>query len=69
VPHPTEGFCARKGAVRETRLELEFKRYETYEEEMREVYRPKGLLASIRHGGEEVREDTLAVFFSNLIFC
>jgi hypothetical protein len=26
-------FCARDGAVRETKLELEFKRYETYEDE------------------------------------
>jgi hypothetical protein len=31
--------------VRETKLELEFKRYEVYEEKIREVYRPKGLLA------------------------
>jgi hypothetical protein len=31
--------------VREVRLELEFSRYETYEEKMREVHRPKGLLA------------------------
>jgi hypothetical protein len=31
--------------VKEVRLELEFKRYEVYEDKMREVYRPKGLLA------------------------
>jgi hypothetical protein len=31
--------------VRETKLELEFKRYETYEDKIREVYGPKGLLA------------------------
>ena len=31
--------------MKEVRLELEFKRYEVYEEKMREVYRPKGLLA------------------------
>jgi hypothetical protein len=31
--------------VKETKLELEFKRYETYEDKMREVYKPKGLLA------------------------
>jgi hypothetical protein len=37
-------FCARDGAVRETKLELEFKRYEMYEDKLREVYRPKGLL-------------------------
>ena len=40
-----KAFCARDGAVRETRLELAFSRYETYEEKIREVYRPKGLLA------------------------
>jgi len=38
-------FCARDGAVKEVRMELEFRRYEVYEEKMREVYRPKGLLA------------------------
>ncbi len=29
----------------EVKLELEFKRYEVYEEKIREVYKPKGLLA------------------------
>ncbi len=43
--NPPKAFCARDGAVREVRLELEFSRYETYEEKIREVYRPKGLLA------------------------
>jgi hypothetical protein len=43
--NPPNAFCARDGAVREVKLELEFKRYETYEEKIREVYRPKGLLA------------------------
>ena len=43
--NPPNAFCARDGAVRETRLELVFSRYETYEEKIREVYRPKGLLA------------------------
>jgi hypothetical protein len=38
-------FCARGGAVKEAKLELAFSRYETYEEKIREVYRPKGLLA------------------------
>jgi hypothetical protein len=37
--------CARDGVARETRLELEFSRYETYGEKIREVHRPKGLLA------------------------
>jgi hypothetical protein len=43
--NPPKAFCAQNGAVRETRLELEFKRYETYEDKTREVHRPKGLLA------------------------
>ncbi len=38
-------FCARNGAVKEVKLELEFKRYEVYEDKIREVYHPKGLLA------------------------
>jgi hypothetical protein len=38
-------FCAQNGTVKETKLELEFKRYETYEDKIRGVYRPKGLLA------------------------
>jgi hypothetical protein len=43
--NPPKAFCAQNGAVKETRLELEFKQYEMHEEKMREVYRPKGLLA------------------------
>jgi len=43
--NPPKAFCARDGAVKEVRLEMEFKRYEVYEEKIREVYRPKGLLA------------------------
>jgi hypothetical protein len=31
--------------VREAKLELEFRRYEVYEDKLGEVYRPKGLLA------------------------
>ncbi len=41
----SKAFCARDGAVKEVKLELEFKRYETYEDKIREVYKPKGLLA------------------------
>ena len=44
-PYPPKAFCARDGAVKETRLELEFSRYETYEDKIRKVYHPKGLLA------------------------
>jgi hypothetical protein len=41
--------------VKETKLELEFKRYEVYEDKMREVYRPKGLLAFAAAAREYVR--------------
>ena len=54
--NPPKAFCAQNGAVKEVRLELEFKRYEVYEEEkMREVYRPKGLLAFTTTAREYVR--------------
>ena len=53
--NPPKAFCARDGAVREERLELEFKRYETYEDKIREVYRPKGLLAFTTAAREYVR--------------
>jgi len=48
-------YCARNGAVKEVKLELEFKRYETHEDKMREVYRPKGLLAYAAAAREYVR--------------
>jgi hypothetical protein len=51
----TKTFCARNGAVKEAKLELEFKRYETYENKMREVYRPKGFLAFSMTATEYVR--------------
>jgi len=53
--NPPKAFCARDGAVKETRLELEFKRYETYEDKIREVYRPKGLLAFAEAAREYMR--------------
>jgi hypothetical protein len=53
--NPPKAFCAQNGSVKETKLELEFKRYETYEEKMREVYRPKGLLAFTTAAREYVR--------------
>jgi hypothetical protein len=53
--NPPKAFCARDGAVKEIRLELEFSQYETYEEKIREVYRPKGLLAYAAAAGEYVR--------------
>ena len=42
---PPKAFCAQNGVAREVRLELAFSRYEVYEGKVREVYRPKGLLA------------------------
>ena len=53
--NPPKAFCAQNGAVKEVRLELEFKRYEVYEEKTREVYRPKGLLAFAAAAREYVR--------------
>jgi hypothetical protein len=51
----SKAYCARDGSVREVKLELEFSRYETYEEKIREVYRPKGLLAFTTATREYVR--------------
>jgi len=51
----SKAYCAQNGAVKETRLELEFKRYEVYEEKIREVYRPKGLPAFTTAAREYVR--------------
>jgi hypothetical protein len=53
--NPPKAFCAQNGTVRELKLELEFKRYETYEDKMREVYRPKGLLVFAAAAREYVR--------------
>jgi len=50
-----KAYCARNGAVKEVKLELEFSRYEVYEERIREVYRPKGLLAFTTAAREYVR--------------
>jgi hypothetical protein len=51
----SKAFCAQNGAVKEVKLELEFKRYETYEDKMREVYRPKGLLGFAAAASEYVK--------------
>jgi hypothetical protein len=53
--NPPKAFCAQNGAVKETKLELEFKRYETHEDKIREVYRTKGLLAYATAAREYVR--------------
>jgi len=51
----SKAYCAQNGAVKEVKLELEFKRYETYEDKTREVYRPKGQLAFATTAREYVR--------------
>ncbi len=51
----SKAFCAQNGAVKETKLELAFSRYEVYEEKIREVYRPKGLLAFTTTAREYVK--------------
>ncbi len=48
-------YCARNGAVKEVKLELEFRRYEVYEDKIRGVYRPKGLLAFSTASKEYIR--------------
>ena len=53
--NPPKAFCAQNGAVKDVKLELEFSRYETYEEKIREVYRPKGLSAFAAAAREYVR--------------
>ncbi len=53
--NPPKAFCAQNGAVKELKLELAFSRYETHEEKMREVYRPKGLLAFAAAAREYVK--------------
>ncbi len=51
----SKAYCARGGAAREIKLEPAFSRYEVYEDKIREVYRPKGLLAFTSATGEYVR--------------
>ncbi len=51
----SKAFCAQNSSAREVRLELTFSRYEAYEEKMREVHRPKGLLAYAAAAREYVR--------------
>ncbi|MFZ8810490.1 MAG: hypothetical protein ACO2PN_20580 [Pyrobaculum sp.] len=53
--NPPKALCAQNGAVKEAKLELAFSRYETYEDKIREVYRPKGLLAYATAAREYVR--------------
>jgi hypothetical protein len=51
----SKAYCAQDGSVKETKLELTFSRYETYGDKIREVHRPKGLLAFAAAAKEYVR--------------
>ncbi len=51
----SKAYCAQNGAAREARLEMEFSRYETYGDKIREVYRPKGLLTFTTAAREYVK--------------
>jgi hypothetical protein len=51
----SKAYCAQSRAVKEVKLELAFKRYETYEDKTKEVYRPEGLLAYTTAAKEYVR--------------
>jgi hypothetical protein len=53
--NPPKAYCIQNGAVKEVKLELTFSRYEAYEDKIREVYRPKGLLAFAAAAKEYVR--------------
>ena len=53
--NPPKAYCAQKGAVKEVRIELAFARLGPYEGALREVYRPKGLLAYTTAAREYVR--------------
>ena len=55
----SKAYCVQNGTVKETKLELVFSRYEVHEERIREVYRPKGLLAFATAVGG-IREATQA---------
>jgi hypothetical protein len=50
-----KAFCVKNGAVKETKLELEFSRYETFGDQIREVYRPRRLLAFAAAAKEYVK--------------
>jgi hypothetical protein len=52
---PPKAFCAQNSVAREVRLKLASSRYEVYRDKIREVYRPKGLLAYAAAAGEYVR--------------
>jgi hypothetical protein len=48
--NPPKAYCAQNGSVKETKLELEFKRYETYKEKSKRDIQAKGP-TGLRHSG------------------
>jgi hypothetical protein len=63
--NPPKAHCAQNGSVKEVRLELEFKRYETYVEKSKRGIPPQGT-TGLHHGGERIRKTNLAAFSSPL---
>jgi hypothetical protein len=61
----SKAYCAQDGAVKEVKLELEFKRYETHEDKIQRGVPPQGAVG-IHHSGEGMREDALTAFFYNI---
>jgi len=57
--NPQKAFCAKNGAMKEARLELEFSRYETYKNKTKRGVQAEGV-AGLHHNGERIREDALA---------
>ena len=55
LPKPAEGLLRLKRLGEGDAAGAVFSRYETYEEKIREVYRPKGLLAYAAAAREYVR--------------
>jgi hypothetical protein len=58
---PPKAFCAQNGSVKETRLELVFSRYETYEDYDKSGVPPQGP-TGLRRGGEGVCKVVLTAF-------
>jgi hypothetical protein len=59
--NPPKAYCAQNGSVKETKLELEFKRYETHEDKIQRGVQAEGS-TGIHHSGEGIREDALTTF-------
>ncbi len=66
--NPPKAFCAQNGSVKETKLELEFSRYEVYGDKIWRGVPPQGP-AGIRRGGGGIRKTALALLSSLCCFC